>query len=169
MNFRTFFETLTTSQAFTWLNDVEAKFTIDDKEYQVTFASMDHLGAMSGFKREWRVDDYHVDFCLWNDDGYCETDITGTGDAFAVFATVVGIIKEFCNKHSWKSLYFTAAEPNRQQLYVSLVRRFAKQGYPNTRDGKYFIIENPKYEEQRARRPIVRKRSPDEDKWAPSF
>ena len=161
---------MTAVRASRWVNDHEAMFNIDDKEYQVSFTSMEHLGAISDFKREWSMHDYHVDFCLWNDDGYCDTMVTGTGDAFAVFSTVIKIIKEFCNKNSWKSLYFTASEPNRQGLYATLMKRFLRDGYPNKREGKYFIIENPKFIDSTKRGSPLRRRSPAQDKWeAPGF
>jgi hypothetical protein len=43
--------------------------------------------------------------------------ITGTGDQFKVFATVIDILKTYLNSQHPTVLYFSAKEPNRKRLY----------------------------------------------------
>lgn len=51
--------------------------------------------------------------------------ITGSGDSAQVFATVIEIIKKFKQSHPKAMLMFSAAEPSRQKLYLSLVKKLS--------------------------------------------
>lgn len=59
-------------------------------------------------------------------------DITGTKNAFTVFATVMNIIQEFVSKRSddIRAITFTAKEPSRQRLYDRLAKMLI-QSLPN--------------------------------------
>jgi 4'-phosphopantetheinyl transferase EntD len=57
-------------------------------------------------------------------------DITGSGDAERVFATVINAIKIFVDKVKPKFIVFSAKEPSRQSLYKALANRVGRQiGY----------------------------------------
>tara|TARA_R110000868_G_scaffold143263_5_gene361230 strand:- start:3335 stop:3793 length:459 start_codon:yes stop_codon:yes gene_type:complete len=49
--------------------------------------------------------------------------ITGTGDAFQIFATVIAILRGFIKLHTPQEIYFTgfSDEPSRLKLYTHLV------------------------------------------------
>lgn len=51
---------------------------------------------------------------------------TGFGDASRIFATVISAIKEYLKKHNPDYLFFTADEPSRQKLYVSMVKALGR-------------------------------------------
>ena len=74
--------------------------------------------------------------------------ITGSGDEFRVFATVVEIARQFMEKYDVDSLSFTAekSEGRRAQLYQRMVSRLARGKWEQSSDHKasdyrsYFTI-----------------------------
>ena len=66
--------------------------------------------------------------------------ITKTGDAAQVFATVLDIIKQFKKSHPKQFLLFSAEEPSRQKLYLSLIKKLSSS-YTVDTDHEY----NTKY------------------------
>ena len=56
-------------------------------------------------------------------------DITGTGDAVAVFSTIAAIIENFVKKFKPEGLYFSAKEQSRVKLYRSLAKLITKKSY----------------------------------------
>lgn len=57
---------------------------------------------------------------------FMSTNITGQGDAFRIFATIIEMIQSFVSEYDPHYLYFTAHEPSRQRLYRQLLPRIAK-------------------------------------------
>lgn len=56
-------------------------------------------------------------------------DITNTGDAFAIFATVKTIISEYLQHHKPPMVAFSAEEPSRVKLYARFAQMFKKDGW----------------------------------------
>lgn len=84
--------------------------------------------------------------------------VTGGGDAFRLWATVIEACKMFMRDHGndVEYLVFTASEPSRQKLYDRLVRTFVSQfGLRLKESGiikngdKQYILENPNYAENK--------------------
>lgn len=76
--------------------------------------------------------------------------ISGTGDEFRVFATVMAATQDIIKKTHPVVLYFTAKEKSRVSLYKKLISRYAKQwGFflkdtGNSSDGVTFTLERKK-------------------------
>jgi hypothetical protein len=76
-------------------------------------------------------------------------EVTGSGDEFKVFATVIKITKEFMEKYDIDTLSFTAdkSEGNRAKLYHRMVERLVHGKWKKSVDHKasdyrsYFTIE----------------------------
>lgn len=97
----------------------------------------------------------NVSVTFWNEDtadeGRDGIGIVGSGNAFAVFATLLDIIETFLHERQPDKLYFTAraSEPSRIKLYDRLSRLIDVPGYrferSNTKAVIYrFIKEIPK-------------------------
>jgi hypothetical protein len=71
--------------------------------------------------------------------------VTGTGEAFQVFSTVIDILRDFVKKHEPAMIKFSALEPSRIKLYSRLVDMVASElpGYYGARetDGRTFFIK----------------------------
>jgi hypothetical protein len=130
MQFRTWLETFDAVNNYIWKasdkNGKTAQFVINKKTYIVEFNATG-------------MGEYIVDFYLKLNKNQYDSGITNTGDAFAIFSTVLAIINEFVKKtRPFTGLEFTASEPSRQKLYQHLIKRFASQGWdveepmPNT-------------------------------------
>ena len=78
--------------------------------------------------------------------------LTGSGDEFKVFATVVAIYQEFLATHKVSALTFSAAkrDRNRARLYERLARRLAGNSWnvtvDNTGDNAVAFTLTPKQE-----------------------
>jgi hypothetical protein len=94
-----------------------------------------------------------TDFSLKNDWG-SSWGISGTGDAFRVFATVIDIMKDFLKDENPDAVTFSASEKSRKELYRAMIKRLPRftKGYellrnvkvPNSREEHYFI-KNKKF------------------------
>jgi hypothetical protein len=54
---------------------------------------------------------------------FMNMDITNTGDARRVFATVIDIVKKYADANKPEQIIFTADESNRQRLYAAFLKR----------------------------------------------
>ena len=109
-----------------------AKFTVPggadrvghwpDKEYAVTFSQT--AGDRRGLTipKELKTSDIGWVFTFQSDDNDDPYGVTGGGDAFAVFATVIHALKVFVRTHNRPFIVFTAKEASRQKLYDRFVR-----------------------------------------------
>lgn len=95
-----------------------AYFQVDGAEYNVEF---DSIG-----ENHWSCE-----FGRSVGDNAPVSTITGTGNQYAVFATVVDIVKEFMSQNDPDQLMFSAAskEPSRIRLYDRMLKMFPKDQY----------------------------------------
>lgn len=132
------FDKLYSFKRYSSPDNVQYEFsTSDKKRVSVTFL----------------LDDYNFDFIskqsvegweiFFNVDGFMH--ITGGGDSFAVFSTVIEIIKDFIKKNNPQVLVFTAdkSEKSRVDLYSSMVKKMIRQT-----NFAYNIPQNKKAENQ---------------------
>lgn len=112
-------EVLKSAAAWEWVYQ-------DDNAFEINFKTIDNEYAFIGEYNE-RTDSWNVYFVLLQYDEYSQpqlqSKVTGTGNEFVVFSTVIDIIREFIQLYNPTQIDFSADEPNRQQLYKSLVRR----------------------------------------------
>lgn len=97
-------------------NEFMAKFFINKKEY--------HFDASYGGIQD---DAWEVFFELIDEEGYGSMDVTNSGDEYAVFATVIEIMKEFVKLYDPDKITFSAQEENRRGLYIRMFRKYASQ------------------------------------------
>jgi hypothetical protein len=72
---------------------------------------------------------FEVEFALVGGDGP-NVGITGTGDQFKIFATVMDVLRDFIKSQAPDRVTFEAKEKSRFDLYKALIRRFAsRMGY----------------------------------------
>ena len=85
--------------------------------------------------------------------GDYDIDITGTGDAMRIFATIITIAKNAIKKVDPQFLIFTASEPSRIKLYDRIMKnigRFTKSkhkfigSYKGVNDTRYIIWDGKK-------------------------
>lgn len=59
---------------------------------------------------------------------FYQTSVTGEGEAFTIFSTVITVMEDFVEQYRPKSLTFTADtdEPSRVKLYNVMINKFAK-------------------------------------------
>jgi hypothetical protein len=91
------------------------KFIINDKKYQMIIASPMMQGGPS-----------EISFQLILPNGEKSEEITGTGDEFSVFATVLDGIQHWIKSYNPKSFIMSAKEPNRKSLYRRMLSLFNK-------------------------------------------
>ena len=110
-----------------------AFFQVDDAEYNVEFDS-----SMEG---QWGFD-----FGRSESNNSPVSEITGTGNQYAVFATVVDIVKEFISQNDPNHIVFSADrnEPSRIKLYNRMLKMFPKDKYDvkitNEADSAYYDV-----------------------------
>lgn len=104
-----------------------ARFSTGKFRYEVNFELYDE--AMNTWNIEFNIDPVAV--AGKNIPGR-QFGITKTGDAAQVFATVIEIIKNFKKVNPDTTLRFTAEEPSRQKLYLSLVKKLSPSRYDVT-------------------------------------
>lgn len=116
---------------------IRASFNIGDYVYRVymdtteTSASPAFTlgGPVESFPQIWDIT-FSVSPITGRGDGWGEEDdITGTGNAIAVFSTVIDIIQETVKSHNIQNLYFTAHEPSRIKLYDRMAKHFESKGW----------------------------------------
>jgi len=96
-----------------------AEFATESKvKYEVGFNDMNTQNNPD--MRFWEVQFHNLD-------QKNASAISGTGDEFRVFATIMAITQEVIKKTDPKILYFTAKEKSRVSLYKKLISKFAKQ------------------------------------------
>lgn len=114
-------EVMNSVAPYTMADKFTANFSIQDKQYVVTFdppseeedpsepvfISFDMTSATSGHQGELNM--------------------TNTGDEFLVFGTVMAIIQEYMKRYSPNAVTFSAEakEPSRIKLYDRMVKRMA--------------------------------------------
>lgn len=106
----------------------EGRFTIAGKEYIISFIREYPLP-----KNIWTVE-----FVMTQDRSNrvkSTIDITGTGDAYAVFSTIHAIIKDFIEMENPSYLIFYAMEPSRQKLYDRIVAKQTQDWNVSTSPG----------------------------------
>jgi hypothetical protein len=92
-----------------WPDDTVAVSTINGKQLIINFRESEGIVQL-----EFNIDD--------------EFQMTGRGDANAIFATVIEAIKEYVG--NWRGVHafvFTADEQSRAKMYDTLAKRVAKQ------------------------------------------
>jgi len=116
-------------------DSVRASFVIEDLVYRV-YMDLDPDAAAVfelGGPTETFSDMWDITFSVSSLDshgGYGEEDtITDTGNAIAVFSTVIDIVQETVAHHNIQNLYFTAHEPSRIKLYNRMAKQFTKNGW----------------------------------------
>lgn len=99
-------------------------FVIGSKKYKINIIR-DRVGAseFDNFYMPWEVV-----FCLIKD-GKCTTEITGTGDAGQVFATVMSGVQEWIKSERPSEFVMSAAESSRQKLYLRMLQKYLPSGY----------------------------------------
>ena len=115
-------------------DSVRASFVIEELIYRV-YMNLDTNpdafelgGPTETFSGMWDIN-FSVS-SLDSHGGYGEEDgITDTGNAIAVFSTVIDIVQETVAHHNIQSLYFTAEESSRAKLYDRMAKHFAKKGW----------------------------------------
>lgn len=102
-------------------------FAIDGKEYKISI-----IRDVYDFPTSAKFDNFYmpweVVFCL-KKDGRCTTDITGTGDAGQVFATVMSGVQEWMKSERPNEFVMSAAESSRQKLYLRMLQKYLPNGY----------------------------------------
>ena len=110
-----------------------AYFKIDDAEYNVEFESS-------------MEDQWGFDFGRSVGNSAPVSDITGTGNQYAVFSTVIAIVKDFIRQVDPNQIVFSAArkEPSRVKLYDRMVKMFPKDQYDinvsDVVDGSHYYV-----------------------------
>ena len=117
----------------------KSEFRIGDLGYVITlrFAKTSKYGkAMS------------VEFGIGDEGGVrkghgSKHDISGTGNAGQIIATVLDYTKNVMKKEKPNTIIFTAKEPSRKKLYKAIANRFKRDGVVGniTVDGTKFYLE----------------------------
>ncbi|BDR26216.1 hypothetical protein RVBP17_2590 [Pseudomonas phage sp. 30-3] len=100
---------------------VNAYFIVGNMKYRVIETMVNGRLLISFTAKEVDVDDYYYD-----------TAVTGTGNEFKVFSTILDITKRAISELKPNQIYFTAdlSEPSRVKLYNRLATKMATQyGY----------------------------------------
>jgi len=103
--------------------DVDAHFMIGDTEIVVAFIE-------EPSRQEWWIEFGHP-----TKEGGLEKGITGTGNAFQIFSTVIEIIRAFVQKHNPKTIIFESHDSSRTKLYDRIIKELAKEWNVETEDG----------------------------------
>ena len=117
----------------------QASFYIGDLEYDVLITNQ--------IDDEYETDedtptDADVEFACIDKEGNRIYDLTKSGNSNIVFATVVAVMRAYLTKYPVASLQFSAAEPSRQRLYTSMVKRLLPT-WTISRRGTAFYAEPP--------------------------
>lgn len=103
-----------------------ARFTIAPHQYRVEISrdtddvSPDVYEIVFSQQRNFPID-YPARYGMPR--SYPTFDITGTGHAYAVFSTVVDILKDFIETEEPSMITFGADEESRQKLYARIIQR----------------------------------------------
>ena len=123
---------------------VRASFIIDEAMYRVYMGVIGETnelmrttsdpiftlgGPVESFPEIWDIT-FSISPLGSKGDGYGEEDgIMGSGNAIAVFSTVIDIVQETVNLHNIQNLLFTADEPSRAKLYDRMSKQFTTKGW----------------------------------------
>jgi hypothetical protein len=112
-----------------------ADFDIEENQSSYLVDFTDWRVVETGFKEEGV---YSLDFEL-KGMGFS---ITGRGQAFKVFATVIDILKAFLGENKPKEIRFTAHEKSRKELYDAMIKKVGRitTEYVGKKEGKYYKI-----------------------------
>ena len=128
-------EVLNSPVKFKWLHsDSElgmAKFFIDGNEVMVEFHEMDNPLPNDRKDPDYPKHAIDISFYVSEDGDHDSADygITGGGNEYQVFSTVMVIAKEYIAKHKPEAITFSAEEPSRIKLYDRFMKRFTSTGY----------------------------------------
>ena len=89
---------------------------------------------------------WEVSFELVTDDGRKTMDITGTGNAAAVFATVIGGIKEWYDSTKPSLFLLTGVEENRRTLYAKMLKKMLPRNWNVDLNGNTFYCQDANVE-----------------------
>ena len=99
-----------------------AKFQASDNSDVVVIFGKDDIAPDSYDFTFQRKEKDHDD-----DEGMYVSNITGRGDAFAIFSTVLDIITDFIKRNNVNVLLFTGTEDSRQRLYQRMIKQLAQR------------------------------------------
>lgn len=105
--------------------DWEGDFLVNGKQYIIKMMNEPMMG-------------WEVKFELLRNGKYTQ-DITGTGDAATVFATVMGGIRKWMAEVKPSSFALTAREPSRYKLYSRLLSMLPKKWRVEDMGGTFFV------------------------------
>lgn len=69
--------------------------------------------------------------------------ITGTGDAYEVFSSVIEALSEFTDRYNVDLFMFSASEPSRVSLYKRLTSKISKNAQSIERNDKTYFLVKP--------------------------
>lgn len=109
-------EVMSSIVPYEWASAERATFDIGEFHYRVAFL--------------WDRDDDRAEviFVMRREMPFASitsAQMTGTRNEFVVLSTVIAIIKEFVNRNNIKTLRFSAKEPSRINVYLSLAKKMA--------------------------------------------
>lgn len=123
---------------------IRASFQIDDAMYRVFMdiigetnelmrTTSDPIftlgGPVESFPEIWDIT-FSISPLGSKGDGYGEEDgIMNSGNAIAVFSTVIDIVQETVKLYNIQTLLFTADEPSRAKLYDRMSKQFVSKGW----------------------------------------
>jgi hypothetical protein len=112
-------------------NDVRAKFDIDEFTYIIDISSNEVGDFELGGPDEHFTNVWQAHFMQYSESGGSVDRITGTGNAFTVFTTIIEIIEQTVKLFNIQTLEFQAdnTEPSRVKLYDRLAKHFEKKGW----------------------------------------
>ncbi len=91
----------------------QAVFSVQDEDFDFKI-SKQYLNSIElNGKVYLALQTYNITFESYSGD----TELTGKGNAFKVFTTVLAIVKEFSDMEKPEILTFSAGEPSRKRLY----------------------------------------------------
>lgn len=109
---------------------VEGEFTVGNQQYLLMLTKMDldpetvdAEFAMYNFSTGDIDDVWTVEFGMFVKGQPMKYDMTKTGNAAQVFATVVAMMQEFKQKRPSAAFFFTAKEQSRRSFYDAIARR----------------------------------------------
>jgi hypothetical protein len=117
-------ETMDQPVSYKWVDGdyPAAQFAIGDETYEV---GLYPFGIDQNTGREQEID---VSFCLMKPDGDCDTDVTGTGHQFQVFATVHKVVQDYLDRNpNIRKVTYTGEGKGRVRLYDRLTQRVSRQ------------------------------------------
>jgi hypothetical protein len=136
-------------------------FNVNNKEYSIILTNTGNFGysvkdeeILDNLIKKYNLEDEEanllgsyeggtLNLVFSNYDG--ETEITGAGNAFEVFGTVINGVLDYVKNNGTEGLIFTAAEPSRKKLYNAMAAVYANKLGWNAfyEDGIYIVSKYP--------------------------